>query len=633
MSEPQRKKLRVEEPQEVPKGIQETDVGITQYISGSVAGFNGVLKQRYTDFLVNEIDLSGAVVHLTDEGLPTRQDRRKEQNDQTEVVQSEKMTEKVTEIPEESPIPKEHTLSPEHQESLAKAFGEEDSQKIQNLMGNGGALESERTFDDKQARGGIHKLIREAFDGKLDTTTTDENRFKIKLGVNKRRRPQGDRIADKLSLGPAKEFIEFTVYKENKETMQVAGLLSKLLRVPAKHICYAGTKDRRGVTVQRATIERLRLERLNNLNKTLKGIRLGGFKYADRALKLGDLGGNEFVITIKECSVEDEQQFRTCLDESFRSLKEKGFINYYGLQRFGTFSVSTHQVGKQVLLSAWKEAAELILSEQELVVPDSVEARKLWAETKDAKKAVSKMPSNCGAEYAILSHLSKKEGDYFGGIMQIPRNLRIMYGHAYQSYVWNSVASRRYELFGHTIVAGDLVIKGTTNEADDEIQEDVKTDFVRAKPVTQEEIDAKKYSAWDVVLPTPGYDILYPENEQLRQVYVDVMNSDGLDPFSMARSVREFSYAGSYRHLFAQVGNLEYVVRKYTETTDQLVLTDLDVLKSGPTAERILPGKEGPKTAVIVKMQLGVSSYATMALRELMKSDTARRGALCNVYA
>lgn len=32
-----------------------------------------------------------------------------------------------------------------------------------------------------------------------------------------------------------------------------------------------------------------------------------------------------------------------------KSLKETGFINYYGLQRFGTSHIPTYQIGKFVL--------------------------------------------------------------------------------------------------------------------------------------------------------------------------------------------------------------------------------------------------------------------------------------------
>jgi tRNA pseudouridine13 synthase len=43
---------------------KEAEVGITDYVSTSTACFAGVLKKRYTDFLVNEILPNGRVVHL-----------------------------------------------------------------------------------------------------------------------------------------------------------------------------------------------------------------------------------------------------------------------------------------------------------------------------------------------------------------------------------------------------------------------------------------------------------------------------------------------------------------------------------------------------------------------------------------
>lgn len=44
---------------------REVRAGITEYICPDNLGFTGVLKQRYTDFLVNEITLDGRVLHLT----------------------------------------------------------------------------------------------------------------------------------------------------------------------------------------------------------------------------------------------------------------------------------------------------------------------------------------------------------------------------------------------------------------------------------------------------------------------------------------------------------------------------------------------------------------------------------------
>ena len=43
---------------------REVRAGIIEYVCPDNLGFTGVLKQRYTDFLVNEIGLDGQVLHL-----------------------------------------------------------------------------------------------------------------------------------------------------------------------------------------------------------------------------------------------------------------------------------------------------------------------------------------------------------------------------------------------------------------------------------------------------------------------------------------------------------------------------------------------------------------------------------------
>lgn len=52
---------------------KETQCGITQYVSPHLPGFKGILKKRYTDFLVNEILPNGEVIHLTNLKKPSDQ--------------------------------------------------------------------------------------------------------------------------------------------------------------------------------------------------------------------------------------------------------------------------------------------------------------------------------------------------------------------------------------------------------------------------------------------------------------------------------------------------------------------------------------------------------------------------------
>lgn len=49
--------------------LTEQDVGITEYISQH-PGFSGIIKARFSDFHVNEIDWEGNVAKLTDTNVP-----------------------------------------------------------------------------------------------------------------------------------------------------------------------------------------------------------------------------------------------------------------------------------------------------------------------------------------------------------------------------------------------------------------------------------------------------------------------------------------------------------------------------------------------------------------------------------
>jgi tRNA pseudouridine13 synthase len=52
---------------------KELDVGITSFVSPHGHAFSGILKKRYTDFLVNEILPNGEVLHLRSTRPPPQQ--------------------------------------------------------------------------------------------------------------------------------------------------------------------------------------------------------------------------------------------------------------------------------------------------------------------------------------------------------------------------------------------------------------------------------------------------------------------------------------------------------------------------------------------------------------------------------
>lgn len=559
----------------------------------------------------------------------------------------------------------------------------------------------------KDTRVALHALVRRLFNSKLETQTLtgdDDGRIRIQAAtastrtdgrkVQKRRGNRGGKNhanpTEKFEdLGG--EYCHFLLYKENRDTMQAVSLVGRLLRIGKGKggLGFAGTKDRRAVTVQRCSVFRVHAHRLAALNEggttgLHTGTRVGNFEYKNYGLELGDLNGNEFCITLRECATVDggvdglEEVVRTAVEK----VKENGFINYFGLQRFGSFSVGTWEVGVQLLLGSWRTAVEKILDYDPATLSSPTntinadertraEACRLFLESYDLHRAAETAPRKYLAESTILRVLaergSRSDGkggglDYLGALQAVPRHLKTMYPHAYQSYVWNHVASARIRMSATALLEGDLVLIAPAAEAsDDAAMEEVDQDgemvvnlpaekstsgrprdgeeFARARALSKEEVESGEWTMKDLVLPTPGWDVVYPQNELL-EVYKSIMKEHGLDPLDMKRSHKDYSLPGGYRKVVADFvdGGCGFEVRRY-RGLEQVVSTDMEVLeregkvgaqgnmgKAEPDGERdsmeveVKEGEEGEeKMAVVLKLKLGTSTYATMALRELMR--------------
>ena len=78
--------------------------------------------------------------------------------------------------------------------------------------------------------------------------------------------------------------------------------------------------------------------------------------------------------------------------------------------------------------------------------------------------------------------------NYKTAFQQLTKNMRLLYVHAYQSWLWNTLVSERIQLFGTTVVVGDLVL----NEArDDEVTADQQQPRVR---VIESEGEAREHT-------------------------------------------------------------------------------------------------------------------------------------------
>jgi tRNA pseudouridine13 synthase len=480
----------------------------------------------------------------------------------------------------------------------------------------------------------VDKEIRRIFSGKIETTTSSDDSIKATAARGGNNRQRGNRAMNSgarnghpnPSLGGSGPYLHFSLYKENKDTMDALNHMAKTLRIHPKAFGAAGTKDRRAVTVQRVSIKGRNPTSLISVNERINNIKIGDFKYAQDPIRLNDHDGNEFVIVLKNCSFSGTEDLgfedklsvaKSIVDSAMTQVIQRGFINYYGTQRFGTHQIGTQEVGMKILKEDFVGATQALLSYDPHLLQDLREGRdhargpnrddtnraracSVFLETKDAKAALDYLPPRCHVEKTLIHHLGKNPSDFLGALMSINRSMRTMYGHAYQSLVWNFVASKRWERFGAQVIKGDLVLVESqsvstqiTDNDDMDIawEEDIlstNSSGLVAHAITESDIQDGKYSIYDVVLPSPGWDVTYPSNE-IGEFYAEFMGrpeNGGLDPYNMRRRQRDFSLPGSYRKLMGMLKRVPTaLVQAYSNDLEQLVPTDLDIIQSRKAKE------------------------------------------------
>uniref|UniRef100_A0A8C7I2U7 Pseudouridylate synthase 7 homolog n=1 Tax=Oncorhynchus kisutch TaxID=8019 RepID=A0A8C7I2U7_ONCKI len=541
-------------------GLTELDVGILKFVSEH-QGFSGILKERYSDFVVHEINKEGKTVRLDDLSVPE----------------------------EEAPV----------EQPESQVFTEEQKQQLEQLQlfkNKEGNVSIEVADDTKEKRTLVHKAVKTLYPG-LETKT--EEREGKKFIVAYHAAGQKALAAPRKHSWPKSRgaFCHFVLYKENRDTMEAINVLSKFLRMRPNVFSYMGTKDKRAITVQEIAVLKITAERLSHLNKCLNNFKLGNFCYKKHPLKLGELQGNHFTVVIRNITGTEEQ-----VQQAMSSLRETGFINYYGMQRFGTTAVPTHQVGKAILQDNWKEVIDLILKPRPGAEKGYlVKCREEWAQSQDPEAALKKLPVKRCVEGQLLRGLSMYgKKNIITAFAMIPRNNRLMYIHSYQSFMWNTMVSRRIEAFGLKAVEGDLVLRGGTA-------------FVLSAA------EAETHSIQDVVMPLPGFDVIYPTHH-VGKGYREMLSADNLDIDNMRHRVRDYSLAGAYRRILIKPSDVSWSVINYEDPRVSLVHTDVEKLEDQPPP---VFNKEGKYRALRMEFSLPPSTYATMAIREVLKMDTS----------
>lgn len=139
-------------------------------------------------------------------------------------------------------------------------------------------------------------------------------------------------VAEELGfeLGGAGEHLFLFVEKEDKNTLDVVRELQNLSGLPPVAIGYSGLKDKRAITRQWFSLHLPGGAEPEWLALSPVGFKILGSTWHNKKLRIGTHQQNKFDIRLRQVDGRAEE-----LDRLLGLVKQFGFPNYYGPQRFG----------------------------------------------------------------------------------------------------------------------------------------------------------------------------------------------------------------------------------------------------------------------------------------------------------
>ncbi|CBZ52600.1 hypothetical protein NCLIV_023890 [Neospora caninum Liverpool] len=206
-------------------------------------------------------------------------------------------------------------------------------------------------------------------------------------------------------------YLHFILLKVNRDTSNALHNIGRgLRRYFQRSLAVAGTKDKRGITVQRCSVHKVSAPALLNAcyldhPSWDSNVYIAPLGHYSRPQRLGALLGNSFQVILRNVRLPSSAT-HACLPSNTLSLpssfpsasrravvppgfvpivccgpavhvlasrvaagmetiSSRGFLNYFGLQRFGTHAVRTFEVGAALLQGDWKEAVARILGKRQ----------------------------------------------------------------------------------------------------------------------------------------------------------------------------------------------------------------------------------------------------------------------------
>ncbi len=367
------------------------------------------------------------------------------------------------------------------------------------------------------------------------------------------------------------EHVYCEIQKVGLTTFDAMHRLGKTLDISTRDIGYAGMKDAHAITRQIFSIQGTTPEAVMALR--IPGITVQWAARHGNKLRLGHLMGNRFAIKIREVNATDVVKIKPILNV----IEKRGMPNFFGEQRFGRRN-NNDLLGAALIRGDHETVLKLLLGSPnpELDSKPTMDARTAF-DKRDNARAMQLWPRTGGIERRVLARLMKTHRPS-AAIHAIDDKIRRLWVSAVQSRLFNDVLAKRIESIDK-LMDGDLAYKhdnGACFRVESAAAEQPRCDAFEISPTG----------------PLVGYRMTAPEGEPLK------IEEAAMTEVSLA--AKDFKQSGKMRVKGAR-----------------------RPLRIKPQNIEIAGGVDEFGSHITVAFTLPAGAFATVLLRELMKSDQA----------
>jgi tRNA pseudouridine13 synthase len=231
----------------------------------------------------------------------------------------------------------------------------------------------------------------------------------------------------------------YKLFKTGWNTIDAIKRIARSNNIAYKKISYCGKKDRHAKTIQFITVEdRVNNEIFNdNIFLTFQGM-------TDNEASPSLIKGNKFVVRIRDV----EGSKVDLIKDRVEKIKEFGFPNYFGDQRFGSYDKNLGFCGEKLLKGHYNGALKCLLCSIHSQDDKEEKARKRFFFENWGKFDRLEKFARTDIEKRIFRILIQKPKGYLDALHEYPVDEISMALSAYQSFLWNNMLAKFIEPYG-----------------------------------------------------------------------------------------------------------------------------------------------------------------------------------------